>query len=130
MDDVDEHYLDSYLTDILPALGLDVEAYGPYVTSFVSRQILSPGDNIVVSLWILGIIYIWQMKEGSDDDVDSLDELIDLLRASSETHSEEDSAWETFRKEIIQRRADYVKGEDLRKVSRRIVLGNLFHFWR
>ena len=36
MDDVDEHYLDSYLTDILPALGLDVEAYGPYVTSFVS----------------------------------------------------------------------------------------------
>ena len=50
MDDVDEHYLDSYLTDILPALGLDVEAYGPYVTSFVSRQILSPGDNIVVSL--------------------------------------------------------------------------------
>ena len=49
MDDVDEHYLDSYLTDILPALGLDIEAYGPYVTSFVSRQILSPGDNIAVS---------------------------------------------------------------------------------
>lgn len=40
MDDVDEHYLDSYLNDILPALGLDVEAYGPYVTSFVSHQIL------------------------------------------------------------------------------------------
>jgi len=34
--DADRHYLDSYLSDILPALGLDVEAYGPYVTSFVS----------------------------------------------------------------------------------------------
>lgn len=57
------------------------------------------------------------MKEGSDDDVDALDELIDLLRASSETHSEDDTAWETFRKEITQRRVDYIKGEDLRKVS-------------
>ena len=125
MDDVDEHYLDSYLTDILPALGLDVEAYGPYVTSFVSRQILITRRQyrrLTLNPWYH--IFYWQMKEGSDDDVDSLDELIDLLRASSETHSEDDSAWETFRKEITQRRADYVKGEDLRKVSRRIVRGN------
>ncbi len=32
----DDHYLDSYLSDTLPALGLDVEAYAPYVKSFVS----------------------------------------------------------------------------------------------
>ena len=59
------------------------------------------------------------MKEGSDDDVDSLDELINLLRASSESHGEDDSAWETFGKEITQRRLDYIKGECLRKVRRR-----------
>ena len=34
--DADGHYLDSYLSDILPDLGLDAEAYTPYVTSFVS----------------------------------------------------------------------------------------------
>ena len=59
------------------------------------------------------------MKEGSDDDVDSLDELIDLLRASSESHGEDDSVWEIFRKEITQRRLVYRRGEDLRKVRRR-----------
>jgi len=60
------------------------------------------------------------MTEGGDDDGDSLDELIDLLRASSESHGDDDSAWETFRQEITQRRLDYLKGEDLRKVRRRI----------
>lgn len=56
------------------------------------------------------------MTEGGDDDGDSLDELIDLLRASSESHGDDDSAWEIFRQEITQRRLDYLKGEDLRKV--------------
>ena len=32
----DDHYLDSYLTEILPALGLDAETYAPYVTGYVS----------------------------------------------------------------------------------------------
>ena len=52
-----------------------------------------------------------------EEDPDALDELIELLQASSETHSDDDDAWASFRKEIIQRREDYLKGEDARKVS-------------
>jgi len=32
----EDHYLDSYLSEILPALGLDAETYAPYVTGYVS----------------------------------------------------------------------------------------------
>ena len=82
----EEHYLDSYLAEILPALGLDAETYAPYVTA----------DN--------------------DDDDDNFDDIIGLLKASSETHSEDDDAWENFRKEVIKRRQDYISGETMRKV--------------
>lgn len=121
MDD-DDHYLDSYLSEILPALGLDVDAYAPYVTSFVSLQSLAPSIVFrLIDTLIIDAIFICnhQMKEGSDDDDDSLDELIDLLRASSESHGEDDSAWENFREEITKRRLDYMKGVDLRKVRQR-----------
>jgi hypothetical protein len=56
-----------------------------------------------------------QANDNSDDDGESLDELIELLRASSEVHGEDD-AWDNFRKEISQRRQDYLAGENLRKV--------------
>lgn len=84
----DEHYLDSYLAEILPALGLDAETYAPYVTA----------DN------------------DDDDGGDGLDDIIELLKASSETHSEDDDAWENFRKEVIKKRQDYISGETMRKV--------------
>lgn len=84
----EEHYLDSYLAEILPALGLDADTYAPYVTA----------DN------------------DDDDDGDSFDDIIELLKASSETHSEDDDAWENFRKEVIKRRQDYISGETMRKV--------------
>ena len=32
----DDHYLDNYLSEILPTLGLDAETYAPYVTGYVS----------------------------------------------------------------------------------------------
>ena len=56
-----------------------------------------------------------------EEDADALDELIELLQASSETHGEDDDAWASFRKEIIQRREDYLKGEDARKVSQALM---------
>ncbi|KAL3816102.1 hypothetical protein ACHAXA_004527 [Cyclostephanos tholiformis] len=84
----DDHYLDSYLTEILPALGLDAETYAPYVTGYANNN--------------------------SDDDGESLDELIELLRESSEIDGEDD-AWENFRKEISLRRQDYLAEVDLRK---------------
>lgn len=55
-----------------------------------------------------------QAYDNSADD-ESLDDLIELLRASSEINGEDD-AWESFRNEISQRREDYKAGEDLRKV--------------
>ena len=34
----DDHYLGSYLSEILPAIGLDAETYSPYVIGYVSHQ--------------------------------------------------------------------------------------------
>ena len=85
----EDHYLDAYLSEILPALGLDVEAYAPYVTGYAN-------DN--------------------DEDDDGLDELIELLRASSESHGEDDDAWDSFKKEIVKRREEFLSGETARKV--------------
>ena len=52
----------------------------------------------------------------SDDyDVD-FDEIIELLKASSETHSEDDEVWESFKIDIEKRRKDFVSGETTRKV--------------
>lgn len=93
----EDHYLDSFLSEVLPALGLDAETYAPYVTGYAN-------DN------------------GDDDDGDSLDELIELLRASSESHGEDDAAWDNFRHQIIQRRQDYVSGESVRKVGATVLL--------
>jgi len=50
-----------------------------------------------------------------DDDVD-FDEIIELLKASSETHSEDNEVWEGFKIEIEKRRQDFVSGETARKV--------------
>lgn len=85
----EEHYLDSYLATILPALGLDAETYAPYVTT----------DN-------------------GDDEDDEFDEIVELLKASSESHSEDDAAWESFKEEILRRRQDYASGETVRKVRK------------
>lgn len=84
------HYLDEYLSEILPKLGLDAETYGPYVTGFAN----------------------------DDDDTDEgMDDLIELLRASSESHGDDDALWQDFRNEILRRRKEFLDGEDTRKVS-------------
>ncbi len=87
MTDTEDHYLDSFLSQKLPELGLDAETYAPYVTG----------------------------NDGDDDD--DLNELIELLRASSESHGDDDDAWKEFRDEISRRRKDYLLGEDARKVG-------------
>jgi len=83
----EEHYLHSYLAEILPALGLDVETYAPYVTA-----------------------------ADTDENSDDFDEIIELLKASSESHGEDDDAWDNFKKEIMRRREEYISGETVRKV--------------
>lgn len=83
------HYLDEYLCEVLPKLGLDAETYGPYVTGYAN-------------------------EEESDD---GMDDLIELLRASSETHGDDDASWQTFRDEILRRKKEFSDGEDARKVN-------------
>jgi len=91
MSDADDgHYLDGYLAAILPELGLDFDTYAPYVTGYAE-------DN-----------------EEEDDD-DALDELIALLRASSETRGEDDAAWEELKAEIARRRREHAAGESARR---------------
>ena len=85
----EDHYLDEYLSEALPKLGLDAETYGPYVTGFANE----------------------------DEDTDEgLDDLIELLRASSESHGDDDTSWQVFRDEISRRRNEFLAGEDTRKV--------------
>ncbi|KAL7517232.1 hypothetical protein ACHAWX_002167 [Stephanocyclus meneghinianus] len=86
------HYLDNYLAEVLPKLGLDVETYGPYVTGYAN----------------------------DDDGVDGLNDLIELLRASSESHGDDDDSWREFREEILRRRQEFLNGEDSRR-ERRII---------
>ena len=83
------HYLDEYLCEVLPKLGLDAETYGPYVTGYAN-------------------------EEESDD---GMDDLIELLRASSETHGDDDASWQAFRDEILRRKKEFSDGEDARKVN-------------
>jgi hypothetical protein len=84
------HYLDDWLSETLPRLGLDAETYGPYVTGYANED---------------------------EDTEDGMDDLIELLRASSETHGDDDSSWQEFRSEMLRRRKEYLDGEDSRKVS-------------
>lgn len=89
------HYLDEYLSKTLPQLGLDAETYGPYVTGFANE----------------------------DEDTDEgMDDLIELLRASSESHGDDDASWQEFRGEILRRRKEFLDGEDTRKVRSYLIL--------
>ncbi|KAL7441396.1 hypothetical protein ACHAXM_007891 [Skeletonema potamos] len=81
----EHHYLDVYLADILPKLGLDFETYGPYITAT------------------------------GTDELDDLDDIIELLRASSESHSDDDDSWNDFKLQIEKRRKDFISGEEERK---------------
>lgn len=52
------------------------------------------------------------------DEEDDLDDIIDLLRASSESHSDDDDSWTDLKLQIEKRRKEYISGEEERKVSR------------
>ena len=85
MAEEDQHYLDAYLSDILPKLGLDFDTYGPYVTG------------------------------AEEEEEDGLDDIIDLLRASSESHSDDEESWADFKLQIEKIRKEYIAGEEERK---------------
>ena len=53
----------------------------------------------------------------NDDDETTLDDVIELLKASSESHGDDEEAWITFRNELMRRRKEFLEGEDARRVS-------------
>jgi hypothetical protein len=65
--------LTTFLANRLPALGLDAELYGPYVLSLLV-----------------------------DDDTDDWTSVLELLRASSETHADDDACWNLLRCDATQ----------------------------
>ena len=92
MSDVDdeEHFLSPYLSRRLPELGLDYETYGSYCLGAVG-------------------------SEEEDSSCEELDGIIDLLRSSSETHSDDVEAWADLRAEIIRRTSEWHVAIDVRK---------------
>ena len=103
MSDVDdeEHFLSPYLSRRLPELGLDYETYGPYCLGAVGCESSSSSDG--------------GDDGGRDDDCDELDGIIDLLRSSSETHSDDAAAWSDLRAEIIRRTGEWRRAAEVRK---------------
>jgi len=102
MSDVDDedHFLSPYLSRRLPELGLDYETYGPYCLGAVgSESSSSDGGG----------------GGGRDDDYEELDGITDLLRSSSETHSDDAEAWADLRAEIIRRTGEWRRAAEVRK---------------
>jgi hypothetical protein len=74
-DDDDTHALAPFLSQRLPALGLDYETYGPYVLPLLQDSV-------------------------ADHDEDEWTSVMELLQASSESHSDDDQAWTKLRVDI------------------------------
>jgi hypothetical protein len=65
-----QHTLTSFLEERLPALGLDAETYTPYLLPLLTEE---------------------------DKDEEEWEAVLELLQASSETHSDDTEAWQTLR---------------------------------
>jgi hypothetical protein len=81
--DTTDHALSHFLSERLPLLGLDYETYGPYVEALFTlndRDLSSEHQDIV--------------------DDEEWDSVMQLLQASSESHSDQDEVWETLRRDI------------------------------
>jgi len=78
----ENHQLSEYLNEILPTLALDPETYIPYIT---------------------GCLDILQ----EDEEFEELDEIISLLQASSETHSDNEEIWPPLKQAILAKHLEY-----------------------
>lgn len=81
----------TYLNDTLPNLGLDAETYSAYVMGCFEN--INYDDN-----------------ENDDETLEeSLSEIIGLLQASSETHSDDESVWDELKSQVLKKHLDYMK---------------------
>ena len=95
------HFLLTYLNETLPKFGLDAETYAPYVMGCFEN-----------------IDYDNETSSGDDSDEtleESLTEIIGLLQASSESHSDDESVWEELKAEVMKKHMDFVKESNEKK---------------
>lgn len=95
----EEHYLNSYLSKILPSLGLDYDTYNPYITGLFA---LEDESNAV-----------GQAQDGFDED--TLDDIMQLLQSSSETHDEDEEQFIEMKKTILKLKNEHDYNERRRK---------------
>jgi hypothetical protein len=84
-DDEGNQFLHSYLNETLPTLGLDPDTYSPYVMGCLAENM------------------------GEDEaNLEDLDQIIELLQASSETHSDDESVWNDLKSETLKLHVNYL----------------------
>jgi hypothetical protein len=88
----EERYLESFLSVQLPKLGLDYDTYGPYVVGVFNDE--SSTDAL---------------------DENELDQVMELLRASSDDESHSSNVWDQFKRDIIAKHEEYTR--ELQKVQ-------------
>lgn len=86
------HYLAPFLEERLPNLGLDAEAYGAYLLG------LLPSDDIT--------LIDDEGYQGADEE--EWDGVLELLQASSETHSDDENAWKELKKDVLQKHEEHM----------------------
>lgn len=84
----EDHYLAPFLQEKLPELGLDAETYGTYLLG------LLPLDDL-------------ENEEGADEE--EWDGVLELLQASSETHSEDENAWKELKQQVLKEHEKYME---------------------
>lgn len=99
----EKHFLFSFLQQTLPSLGLDDEIYGPY---------------------LLGIFPQNENQSLAKIDEEELNNVLDLLQGSSQTHASDREAFKTLGKELLERYEQYwceyrIKMEQLKKDAKK-----------
>ncbi len=82
----EDHHLVEYLNDKLPTLSLDPETYIPYITGCLNT-----------------------IQIGDEDGEEEFAEIIALLQASSESHSDDEDVWKLLSEDILTKHAEYIK---------------------
>jgi hypothetical protein len=90
--DDDDHdkiqILGALLESRLPALGLDSDTYGAYILPLLHYPPTTSKSALIL--------------EGNNEDDEEWDEVLDLLRASSETHSDDKQSFCDLRSDIVK----------------------------
>jgi hypothetical protein len=95
------HYLAPFLEEKLPELGLDAETYGAYLLG------LLPPDEVT----LIGD------EENTGADEEEWNGVLELLQASSETHSDDENVWKELKQQVLQKYHEHTEDQKKRKAA-------------